>query len=157
MPANKLRTERTHERGLTLAEILAVVAIAGIVLAVAVPLVADRIREARIRGAVDEYVVSLKAARMVATTRRANCAVTVNADPGNSFSYTDNYGRLREFTLPNGLEITATTDPITFEPNGACSGGATTVIELDMSDGVTERWTVTVNTVGVTDVVREKV
>lgn len=157
MLAMQLRTRTTGQRGITMAEILAVVAIAGIVLAVAVPLVADRIREARIRGAVDEYVVSLKAARMVATTRRAACAVTVNADPGNSFSYTDNYGRLREFGLPDGIAITATTDPITFEPNGACSGGATTVIEIDLADGVTERWTVTVNTVGVTDVVREKV
>jgi Tfp pilus assembly protein FimT len=141
----------------TLAELLAVIALMGILVAVAVPLVAEQVRQAKIRGAADEYASTLKAARMLAVSKRAPQSVTVNVHPTNTYAYVDTRERDRTFRMPDGVRIVSSTDPITFQINGSLTAAATTVIEASLNDGVIERWTVTTGIAGVPNVVRERI
>lgn len=148
---------RRSERGVTLAEMLAVIALLGILVAVAVPLVAEQVRQAKIRGAADQYATTLKAARMLAVSKRAPQSVTVNVHPTNSYAYVDTRDRTRTFEMPDGVRIVSSTDPITFQINGSLAAAASTVIEADLNEGVTERWTVTTGIAGVPTIERERI
>jgi prepilin-type N-terminal cleavage/methylation domain-containing protein len=150
---------RRGQSGFTAVELLVVVAIIGIIVAVAVPLIAENVRQAKIRAAGDQFSMSLKAARMIAVSTHADVAVTVTTDPTNTYSYTDNKGAFREFAMPDGVIIASSDNPITFSPNGSLTGGAvlSTVLETDMTSGVIERWTVTTSLMGVSSIDHEQV
>jgi prepilin-type N-terminal cleavage/methylation domain-containing protein len=150
---------RQGQSGFSAAELLVVVAIIGLVVAVAIPLIAENVRQAKIRAAGDQFAISLKAARMIAVSTHSDVAVTVNTDPTNTYSYTDNKGKLREFAMPDGVIIASSDDPITFSLNGSLTGGAamSTVLETDMTSGVIERWTITTSLMGVSSIDHVKV
>jgi len=144
-------------RGFSLVEALAVMAIVGVAMGISVPLVAARLKQAEIRAAANQFSVSLKAARMVAVSKRSPADVTVAAEPDNYYEYIDTEGRLRHFDLPTGVVITSSNSPITFETNGSVTGGATTVIEADLTGGTTERWTVTTSLLGLSTIAHEQI
>ena len=118
-----------HSRGITLPELLVVLAIIGLAVTVAVPIMSSAIQSARTRAAIDQFAVSLMAVRMLAVTKQAPIDLTVAADPGNYYEYPDRYGSVQRFEMPDGVRIVSSTDPITFQPNGMVDGGARTVIE----------------------------
>lgn len=146
-------------RGFSLPELLVVLAIMGLALTVAVPLVAEQIRLAAIRGAADQFTVDLKAARMIAVSKRAPVDVTVATSPANSYQYVRTDGTLRVITMPSQVSIVSSTSPIQFLPTGGLSSTtpATTVIEAALPGGGVERWTVTTSILGVAKSVRQRV
>jgi hypothetical protein len=75
--------------------------------------------------------------------------VAVSTNPLNSYEYTDARGDQRSVHLPPGVRIVSSVTPITFRPNGSVLGGATTVIETELSSSRTERWSVQTNGLGI--------
>jgi prepilin-type N-terminal cleavage/methylation domain-containing protein len=154
---NRTRPRFRDARGFSLSELLTVVAIAGLVVAVSVPLVAQNVRQAKIRGAADQFTMSLRAARMIAVSKRATVGVTVADDPVNSYSFPDTRGTTRTVAMPDGVRIVSSDSPIAFTPNGSLSASTTTVLEADLTDGAMERWTVTTSVLGTPSVSRERI
>jgi prepilin-type N-terminal cleavage/methylation domain-containing protein len=151
------RDVRRSERGFSLLEFLAVTVISVLLMAALVPVVSERIQMAKIRAVVSQYSLDLRAARWTAVTRRSTVDLAVNVDPDNGYTYTDIRGNPRPIELPDGLRITSSTTPIQFRPNGSVVGGATTVIEADLANGITSRWTISVSSLGVPKAIQERV
>jgi len=131
-------------------ESLVVIVIVGMTVVVAVPLTAERVRSARIRVATKQFVVDLRAARLTAVSNRSSVDVVVSADPTNSYQFTDSRGREHQVQLPEGVRIANSNALIQFRANGSVLGGASTVLETDLSKYESERWTVTTSVLGVT-------
>jgi prepilin-type N-terminal cleavage/methylation domain-containing protein len=144
-----------RSRGITLPELLVVVAIIGLAVAVAVPLISDAVRSARVRKATDELAVSLMAARMLAVTKRTPVDVTVAVDPANYYEYPGRDGKLTRFDMPLDVRIVNSTSPITFQPNGMVDGGASTRLEARVSGNDVEVWNIKTSVLGVTSVERQ--
>lgn len=154
----RTREVGSREAGVTLPELLVVLAIGGIILAVGVALVADQVRSASIRGAADQFAVDLRAARMIAVSNQANVDLVVQADPQNRYAYTRADGAPVNVKLPPQVKIVSSSpSTIQFRSNGSVTAAATTVIEISLSGNVKERWTVTTSTVGVPSVVKTRV
>lgn len=150
-------------RGFSLPELLVVLAILGLAVMVAVPLVSHQLRSATIRAAAGQFAADLKAIRMIAVSHRRTVnvpwvTVTVALHPDNYYSYTDVRGQLHRIDMPGGIRIVSSTPNLTiqFEPNGSVRGGNTTIFEAGFSTDLLERWTVTTSELGVprTDYVR---
>jgi prepilin-type N-terminal cleavage/methylation domain-containing protein len=150
-------------RGITLPELLVVVSIIGLAVTVSVPAINHAIRSAHLRTAVEQYVHSLQAARMIAVTRQEDVQVTIAAHPDNSYEYVDINGRTRTVSLPRGVCIMdATSTVVTFRPNGSVDPMATTSLtsirrvgtnELcDLSGDHAEGWEINTNLLGRTSV-----
>ena len=133
---------------------LVVISIIGLAVAVAVPLIADAVRAARIRTATDEFMVSLMAARMLAVTRQTPVEVTVMTDPANYYEYPDRRGDLRRYEMPEGVRIVSATSPIRFRINGTVEGGAQARIEADLRGGEKEIYEVETSILGVSRMTR---
>ena len=146
-----------RQRGVSLAEVLAIVALIGIVVAVSIPLVWEQVRQGKIRTAADQYTMTLKAARMMAVSKHTPQSVTVLTAPTNSYTYLNTRNESISIAMPEGVRIASTTNPITFQINGSIAAAATTVIEADLTAGVTERWTVSTGIGGVPTVPRERI
>ena len=146
-----------RQRGVSLAELLAVLALIGLVVVVGVPMAAEQIRQGKIRGAADQYTMTLKAARMIAVSKRAAQSVTVLATPTNSYTFVNTKNETISVGMPDGVRIASSTNPITFQVNGSIAAAATTVIEADLTAGVMERWTVSTGIGGVPTVIRERI
>ncbi len=146
------------QRGFSLGELLVAVAIIGLVVLVAVPLIAEQVRSAEIRAAGDQLTMSLKAARMVAVSTHANVVFTVEVDPANKYSFTDNKGVLRETTVPSSVTITSSDGNITFEDNGSIASVTPMdiVLEANMTGGVIDRWTISTSILGVSSISHDR-
>ncbi len=145
------------KRGFSLLELLVVMAVLAILMAALVPLASERLRLARIRTAVNQLTLDLRAARWTAVAGRSTVDLTVAVDPENRYEYTDVRGRVRAVTLPEGVRIVSSTTPIRFNPNGSVAGGSSTVIEMPLTAGVGSRWTVSTNVLGVSTTTSEQV
>lgn len=143
--------------GFTFSELLIVVALIGIAVAISVPLVAEQVRQARIKGVGDQLAMDLKAARMIAVSKRSPVNFTVATHPSNYYEYTDAHGRQRKIMMPVGVRITSSTNPIVFQVNGALNAAATTVLEVPASGNVVFRTTVDTSLMGVSTITRERV
>jgi prepilin-type N-terminal cleavage/methylation domain-containing protein len=140
------------ERGFSLPELLVVLAIIGAFVVMAIPLVNEQIRIAELRSVADELAVHLRSARMLAVTTHQNVVVTISVDPTNEFSYLDSNGQTRLIKMPGAVKIKAgSTASITFHSDGS-SGAASTVTTESAVSTATERWILTVNTVGMVSV-----
>lgn len=150
------------QRGFSLTEILVVVAIMGLAIAISVPLVAEAVNQNRIRSAADQLSVDLRAARMIAVSKRATpyLDVSVQPDPTNRYSFVNGRGETRTVQLPTGVRIItpATAYTIRYLRDGSVSGGGnTTVMRVRLSDHDEEEWRVTTNAMGVTRVTRTRI
>jgi hypothetical protein len=133
-------------------------AIIGIAVAIGVPLVHQQVRMAKIRGAADQLAMDIKAARMIAvSTRRDDLELRIHADPSNYYEYDDNKGNTRRIEMPEGVRIVSTDSPLTFHLNGSLDNSATTVLEIDISGGLTERWTISTTILGVSKTEFERI
>jgi prepilin-type N-terminal cleavage/methylation domain-containing protein len=102
------------QRGFNLPETLAVLCLLAIMASIAIPLVAERARLAKIRTMVNQFAFDIRAARWTAVTARHTVDLAVAVDPGNTYEYTDVRGNVRRRTMPEGVRIVASTDPIQF-------------------------------------------
>jgi prepilin-type N-terminal cleavage/methylation domain-containing protein len=143
-------TRGSKRNGFSLPEMLVVLAILGLAIAVGIPLVSEQVRLAKIRGAADQFSGDIRAARMIAVSKRATVNLVVYPNPTNRYEIPRTDGTLRSMQLPSGVRITSpvATMTIAFLANGAASE-TTTVFEADVSGGVKERWTVTTSMMGV--------
>lgn len=156
-PYETTTIRRRGESGFSLAEMLAVLALIGIVLSIGIPLVNEQLRIAEIRGAADEMGVHLRAARMLAVTHRENVVFTVSADPTNSYSYTGATVPTRTITMPGRVKIlTSSATSITFRSDGSVVAVGTVSIQSSVSSA-TETWTISVNTMGLSTVAHTRV
>ena len=102
--------------------------------------------------------MDIKAARMIAvSTRDSGLDMVVMTDPDNYYEYPDNSGVIRHIDMPAGVRITSSDSPITFRLNGSLDAAATTVIEIDLSGTVIERWTISTNLLGVSTTERARI
>jgi Tfp pilus assembly protein FimT len=131
-------------------ESLVVIVIVGMTVVIAIPLIAERVRSARIQVATKQFVVDLRAARLKAVSIRSSVDVAVSADPVNSYRFTDSRGRDHQVQLPEGVRIANSNALIQFRSNGSVLGGASTVLETNLSKYESERWTVTTSVLGIT-------
>jgi len=145
-----------RSRGITLPELLVVVAIIGLAVTVAVPIITGAIQSARIRTAIDEFAISLMAARMLAVSQQAPVALTVAPDPANYYEYRDRNGEPQRYEMPDEVRIVSSTNPITFQPNGMVVGGARTILETRRSGGPVETWEIATSILGIATVNREE-
>jgi prepilin-type N-terminal cleavage/methylation domain-containing protein len=158
MQCARVHRESRREAGVTLPELLVVLAIGGLVLSVGVAIVSDQVRSANIRGAADQFAVDLRAARMIAVSRQANVDLVVQPDPQNRYSYTRADGIPIAVELPPQVKIVSSSPTtIQFRSNGSVTAAATTVIEISLSGNTKERWTVTTSAVGVPAIVKTRV
>ena len=155
-----LQAKRQH--GFSLTEILVVVAIVGLAVAITVPLVAENVYQTRIRTAADQLSVDLRAARMIAVSKRAMpyLDVSVQPDPVNSYTYVNGRGETRTIQLPKGIRIITPSSAYTIRylRDGSVSGGGnTTVMRVYLSAGDEEEWRVITNAMGVTKTTRTRI
>ena len=142
--------QRKRQAGFSLAEMLVVIAIIGIAIAIGIPLVNEQVRIAEVRAAADDLALHLRAARMIAVAKHKTITFTVSVDPTNTFSYEGNNGQVKTISMPGRVRIASGSDPsISFFQNGSVDASSSIVIESNVSNSL-ERWTATVNTVGLT-------
>ncbi len=146
-------------RGFSLSEMLVVVAIVGLAVAIAIPLTSEQVRLAKVRSAADEFAIHLKAARMIAVTKRQDVVFTILPDPVNAYTYRAVNDELRTFPLPSGVRIVSPTadTTVTFRLNGSLAASNTTVLEAMISGDEKERFTVSTSILGVSTIARARV
>jgi general secretion pathway protein H len=136
-------------RGFSIAELLVVMALLGLAVAVAVPLVSRQLERASIRSAADRFASDLRAVRMIAVSTRRTQVVQLDSVPGAGYSVPDaRGGPPRRVALPHGIQIVAGPAAIAFRPDGSVSGGAETIFEAAWPGGPRERWTVRTSVLG---------
>src|SRR5438552_18469482 len=86
--ANDIRRRRTGERGVTLPEMLTVLATIGLLLAVAVPALGDCLEAGKIRSRNDMMVADLRAARYMESTKGRSNTVSFDV-AARAYSYQD--------------------------------------------------------------------
>ena len=143
-----MRLGPARSRGFTLVEFLVVGAILAITVSLIAPLVAERVRVTKARTTASQFAIDLRAARWIAVSNRSTIDVTVDV-ANNAYQYTDAHGRLRKIVMPSGVNIVSSTSPIQFRPNGSVLGGASTVIEANLTENAKSRWTVTTSVIGI--------
>ncbi len=140
--------------GVTLPELLVVVSIIALAVTIAIPVISEAVRSARVQTATDQFAVSLMAARMLAVTRQTPVDVTVAVHPANYYEYPDRSGRLKRFEMPKGVRISASSNPITFRADGSVEGGASTTFEAAVGAGGSKRYEVDVSILGISTVTK---
>ncbi len=109
-------------QGFTLIEMLVILAVAGLVSALAFPAVERALDQQRFRGGVTAVLAGLSASRADAV--RSGETVRFAVDPARG-EFTG-IGRMRE-TLAAGISMTASGSPILFFRDGSSSGGAVSI------------------------------
>jgi prepilin-type N-terminal cleavage/methylation domain-containing protein len=149
------------KNGFSLVEMLIVIAFIAIAVGVGIPLINEQVRIAEARSAADEISVHLRAARMMAVTRRTDVRVTVSVDPTNTISYvqwpTPTGVVPRVMTMPNRVKlVSGSTALITFKSDGSTGAASTVTTESTVSTKL-ERWTLSVNVMGMVSVAHTRV
>jgi prepilin-type N-terminal cleavage/methylation domain-containing protein len=141
--------------GVTLPELLVVLAIISMVVTISVPLIAGAVRSSAARAAANGFAVNLKAARMLAVSINAPVQITVQEEPHADcycgityYEYPDRRGDIRRIPMPPGVTIDSSTPVITFMPNGSVPGGSNTVIRTQISTEIVESWTIETTATG---------
>jgi prepilin-type N-terminal cleavage/methylation domain-containing protein len=145
--------------GFSLPELIVVVAIVGLSVAVAIPLISREIQKAQIRGAVDQFASNLRAARMIAVSTHRPVDVRVFVAPGNYYLYKDAREKERRITMPEGIAIVwCEPDTLVFRSDGSVMpDGGETRFEARTAQGAVERWTVKTSVLGIPKTTHEQV
>jgi len=147
-------------RGVSLPELLVVIAILALAALVSIPLTARRVHELRLRTTADQFLVTVRAARMVAVTTGRQTVLNVSPHPDDRYEYLDAGGRSRAVKMPAGVRIDeASTATLVFRANGSLQPPvpATVVLKARLPKGIVERWTVTTPMSGIPSIEREQV
>ena len=154
---SRVQHPAASQAGFSLAEMLSVLALLGIVIAIGIPLVNEQVRIADVRSAADQMAVHMRAARMIAVSHHKPIDFNVSVDPANEYSYEDTHGQTRTVTMPVPVKlVSGSAATITFNSNGSTVAAGTVTIESIVSNK-TERWTLTVNTMGMVSVVHTRI
>lgn len=168
-----MQTGKQHrQRGYSLAELLTVVAMVGVITMVALPTFLQVIPQYRIRGAASEIAASLRLIRSKAVSTRSNWRMTV--DPTN-----DNYwlesessgswapigedgkptpgGAIRKKSLGVDLMPAGSNIVVTFDRFGQVTANTTVVVGVNNSWVRFNRYTLTVEPSGNIGIVPSKV
>ena len=139
----------TRQRGVTLPEVLVVLAIIGMFVLVTLPAMGNYIRASRVRVSNDVLMEDLRAARYIAITNHTTNSVTFDQAAG-TYRYTDIRGALVVRRLEFGASFSSLTNtPITFTSDGSVSTGAATIVILGtVMSGTSHQYTISVTTVG---------
>jgi len=142
-------SNRHPEAGFSLPELLLVLALMAIFITFAGPAFTQSYRAYKVRSAMQELSVVLRAARQVAVSTRSASSVVFDQAAGN-YSWTDAKGRNRVWSLPpNVVFVSASPTTITFTTNGTVStGNATVVLQTTVDSTRADQWTLDLNTVG---------
>jgi type IV fimbrial biogenesis protein FimU len=140
---------RGQARGVTLPELLIVVAIIGLFALLAIPAIGNYIRAARVRASNDALVADIRLVRYIAITNRTTTTITIDQSAG-SYSYTDIHGRTVTRKLEQWVSFTSVTNsPISFRSDGSLSTNpATVVIQAMVTPTITYQFTIAVNSTG---------
>lgn len=161
----RIHDRRRSEAGFSIAEMLVVVVIVGLVAAAAVPNVGSFYRAYRIRSASDQIVGHMRTARQISVTQRLPVTFTINPSPTNtySFSYTipGKPTTTQTFSLPKEITVTnAPTGALTFNlnQNGTVANPTTpddqsptanyVSLTRNIGGGYTDRYTITFTVAG---------
>jgi len=129
----------------------------GIAIAIGIPLVNEQVRIAEVRAAADDLALHLRAARMISVTKHKTITFTVYVDPTSTFEYEGLNGKQKLVAMPARVRIAPASDRlINFKGNGSVDAASTIILESDVS-GARERWTASVNSVGLTTLLHARV
>ena len=149
-----------ESRGVSLPELLVVIAILALAALVSIPLAARRVHELRLHATADQFLVTVRAVRMVAVTTGRQTALNISPHPGDRYDYIDAGGKSRAVEMPAGVRIDEASAPaLIFRANGSLQppAPATVVLKARLPKGVVERWTVTTPMSGIPSMEREQV
>lgn len=96
---------RKTQRGVTLLEMLIVVAIIGVMVGIAFPAITSGIDSLRIRSASDEIVSSFNSAMNRADRRQVAVEIVIDRASNRVFVASADPGYRRELTMPDGVTI----------------------------------------------------
>lgn len=111
-------------RGLTIIELMIVIALIAIVLTVAIPSFRDILERRRLEGVANELAIDLQYARTEAVSRQANVVLQTAAD-GLSYTITG-IPLAKTVQLPTGVTVTANVTR-TYEGFRGTAGGDATI------------------------------
>ena len=149
-----------HAAGMTLPELLIVIAIVGIIAVVAIPNFNTFWRSYKASTAIDEMISDMRLARQLAVTRREIHTMAPLADPANSWTLTNTVTSTveRDGDMPEGVTISVAPTAFSFNPNGACTNPTTYAgttpngqfVQVDavISASRTDRYTIEISPVG---------
>src|SRR5262245_52581255 len=141
---SRMGARRRLERGVTLPEMLVVLAILGLFLLVALPAASNYMRSARIRTAADAFVKDLQSCRYIAVTTRQNRTMSLG---GSYYQFNDVRGNPQVVNLPTGVTVTGVNFPVVFTQLGGVQGGtATATVTGRLTPTRSHVYSVTINT-----------
>jgi type IV fimbrial biogenesis protein FimU len=148
-PTQPAKGSSIPESGFSIVEMLLVLALMGIFITFAGPAFTDSYRAYKVRSAMQELSVALRAVRQVAVSTRAATNLTIDT-AGGTYSWTDAKGQTRTWPLPTGVAFTsASPTTITFVTNGTVSSGSATIVLKGTVNGSrADQWTINLNTTG---------
>lgn len=136
---------RTHSRltsrGFTFMELMVVVAVIGIMLAVALPYLRTSTVKGAVRGAADAVTALHAAARMSAIQRGRTAKLVIPSGANKAFIVAtkvtstgiDTVGKVLNLASQFGVTITSTSDTIAFSPRGVSTNGSSVTIVISKS------------------------
>ena len=140
--------------GFSLPELLAVIAILGIMVVFGGPAVNEAYRAYKVRSAADSLVTDLRALRYNAVANRASRTMTLNNQSNaapNQYTYVNAKGLTVTFNLEIGTNIeTSSAASVTFNNYGAtgASGNTTVSVSGMINDSRNDRYTITITPSG---------
>lgn len=136
----KFRGDERGESGFTLPEVMIVIALLGIIAAIATPTWWGVVESRNVESATNQVVADLRLAHTQATNRLAPRLVFAPTSSGSSYQ-TGPQGGLSPRSLPEGVTITRTSSPpsapLVFKPDGRIepSGSGSHTIRVAATDG----------------------
>jgi prepilin-type N-terminal cleavage/methylation domain-containing protein len=145
----------TRERGFSLPELLAVIAIMALFILFGGPAMADAYRSYKVRSAADILSTDVRALRYAAVTTRASLTMTLNnqshATAPNQYSFTNAKGRVITRPIEYGVNLeTGSAASITFGTNGSTglTSTQTLVVSMAINGDRGDRYTISVTPSG---------
>ncbi len=139
----------TRQSGLTLLELLVIIAITAILAAIAVPSFSDMLARRRLESATNGLAADLISASTEAVSRNGTVSVATDSDGASyAVTYVPTNTTLKTVTFPTGVTSTASVT-VSYQPARGNSNAAT----IDLSSaGLTPTLEVKTNVVGTVEV-----